>query len=82
VSNVIPFRPRQPDNARDYWRMMERAFATFPVPTLAREPNNDLLAEIFGDAPISEQRLREIEDMYEEPVSHDVKQAFAAERGE
>jgi len=40
------------------------------------------MTEIFGDAPVSEQRLREIEDMYEEPVSHDVKQSFAAEKGE
>ena len=62
MGDVLHFRPRQPDSARDYWRMMEQAFATFPVPTLVREPNNDLLAEIFGDAPISEQRLREIED--------------------
>ena len=66
MGTVIPFRPKQPDSARDYWRMMERAFATFPVPALVREPNNDLLAEIFGDAPISEQRLREIEDAYGE----------------
>jgi len=66
MGDVLQFRPRQPDGARDYWRMMEQAFATFPVPTLAREPNSDLLAEIFGDAPVSEQRLREIEDAYEE----------------
>jgi len=66
MGDVLHFRPRQPDSARDYWRMMERAFATFPVPTLVREPNSDLLAEIFGDAPVSEQRLREIEDNYGE----------------
>ena len=73
MGTVIPFRPRQPDSAREYWRELDRAltqlcdpFATFPVPTLVREPNNDLLAEIFGDAPISEQRLREIEYNYGE----------------
>jgi len=82
MGDVLQFRPRQPASARDYRRMMERAFATFPVPTLARMPNDDLLAEIFGDAPVSEQRLQEIEDMYEEPVSHDVKQSFATEKGE
>ena len=73
TAQIIPFRPRQPDSARDYWRDPAQAlprfadpFATFPVPTLAREPNSDLLAEIFGDAPISEQRLREIEQNYGE----------------
>jgi len=66
TAQIIPFRPRQPASARDCWRMMEQAFATFPVPTLARGLNGDLLAEIFGDAPISEQRLREIEDAYGE----------------
>ena len=50
MGDVLQFRPRQPDSARDYWRMMEQAFATFPVPTLVRMPNDDLLAEIFGDA--------------------------------
>jgi len=56
MGDVIQFRPRQPDSARDYWRDLDRAltqlcdpFATFPVPTMAREPNNDLLTEIFGD---------------------------------
>ena len=61
MGDVLQFRPRQPDSAR-----LCDPFATFPVPTLAREPNKDLLAEIFGDAPISEQRLREIEQNYGE----------------
>jgi len=58
MGDVLQFRLRQPDSARDYWRDLELAlmglcnpFATFPVPTLAREPNNDLLAEIFGEQP-------------------------------
>ena len=57
MGTVIPFRPRQPDSARDYWRDLDRAltqlsdpFATFPVPTLARD-ENDPIIKIFGDKP-------------------------------
>jgi len=56
MGDVLQLRPRQPDSARQQLRDIEMAlplqmnpFATFPVPTLAREPNNDLLTEIFGD---------------------------------
>jgi len=55
MGDVIQFRPRQPDSARDYWRGPAQAlprfadpFATFPVPTLARD-ENDPIIKIFGD---------------------------------
>jgi len=48
MGDVIQFRPRQPDSARDYWRMMEQAFATFPVPTLASDEEYPTV-KIFGD---------------------------------
>jgi len=57
MGDVLPFRPHQPDSARDYWRELELAltglcnpFATFPVPTLVRD-ENDPIIKIFGDKP-------------------------------
>jgi len=57
MGDVLQFRPRQPDSAREYWRDPAQAlprfadpFATFPVPTLARD-ENDPIIKIFGDKP-------------------------------
>lgn len=54
---IIPFRPRQPDSARDCRRGPAQAlprfadpFATFPVPTLVRD-ENDPIIKIFGEQP-------------------------------